>query len=87
MPGAWLVVEGFLHKADYYALRDDELEYVTVLDPDWNDHMVELGGDLAVVAEFSFSIDPMEQIVLAVEITRIRTADVGGSAAQGPRTR
>ncbi|MEV0334510.1 PIN domain-containing protein [Nocardia sp. NPDC050717] len=66
--------EGFLYKADFYALHDDELDQVSMLDPDWNSHTMEVGGYLSVVAEFTFSIEPLEQRVLAVEITRLRAA-------------
>ncbi|GAB2681983.1 hypothetical protein GCM10027088_72920 [Nocardia goodfellowii] len=66
--------EGFLYKSDFYALSDDELDQVAVQDPDWNKHMMEVAGYLNVVAEFSFSIEPVDERVLAVEITRVRLA-------------
>ncbi|WP_280422807.1 PIN domain-containing protein [Nocardia carnea] len=67
--------EALLHKSDFYALlSDDDIERITVLDPDWGDHVSQVGGAFCVEAEFSFSIDPVEKRVLAVELVGLRAA-------------
>lgn len=65
---AELDFEGFMMKADYYVLDDDE-DGVRLLEFDWNDHMMHVGMERAVTLVFSAYVDPLEREVSDVELT------------------
>ncbi len=64
-----LVVDGYLSKADTYAL--DGQDGITVTDPDWNSHYASVETRCGVGVEFQAMVDPAAESVEDLEISAV----------------